>query len=71
MGAVLVISTINYGGAVWLDFIYYLSSITSIVSFIKYLPQVWINYKRQSTQGWSIHYIIWVRRASICSSMIK
>ncbi|KAL7308854.1 hypothetical protein PS15m_010993 [Mucor circinelloides] len=59
MGSVLVISTIHYGGAIWLDFMYYLSSIKLIVSFIKYLPQVWLNYKRQSTQGWSIAYIFW------------
>ncbi|KAG2193496.1 hypothetical protein INT47_005021, partial [Mucor saturninus] len=59
MGSVLVISTIHYGGAIWLDFMYYLSSVKLIVSFIKYLPQVWINYKRHSTQGWSIQYIIW------------
>ncbi|GAA5794939.1 hypothetical protein HPULCUR_000288 [Helicostylum pulchrum] len=59
MGAVLVVSTIHYGGAIWLDFMYYLSSIKLIVSFIKYLPQVWVNYKRKSTQGWSVQYIIW------------
>ncbi|GAA5808817.1 hypothetical protein MFLAVUS_002214 [Mucor flavus] len=59
MGAVLVVSTIHYGGAIWLDFMYYLSSVKLIVSFIKYLPQVWINYKRKSTQGWSVQYIIW------------
>ncbi|KAF1807762.1 PQ loop repeat-domain-containing protein [Mucor lusitanicus] len=59
MGSVLVISTIHYGGAIWLDFMYYLSSVKLIVSFIKYLPQVWLNYKRQSTQGWSIGFIFW------------
>lgn len=60
LGAVLIISTIHYGGAVWLDFMYYLSTVKLIVSFIKYLPQVWLNYKRKSTQGWSIHFIYWV-----------
>ncbi|KAI8091899.1 PQ loop repeat-domain-containing protein [Thamnidium elegans] len=59
MVAVLVVSTIHYGGAIWLDFMYYLSSVKLIISFIKYLPQVWINYKRKSTQGWSVQYIIW------------
>ncbi|KAI9487035.1 MAG: PQ loop repeat-domain-containing protein [Benjaminiella poitrasii] len=59
IGSALVISTIPYGGAKWLDFIYYLSFIQFIVSFIKYLPQVWLNYRRKSTQGWSIQYIIW------------
>jgi cystinosin len=40
MGAVLVISTVHYGGAIWLDFMYYLSFVKLTVSFIKYLPQV-------------------------------
>ncbi|KAI8374929.1 PQ loop repeat-domain-containing protein [Choanephora cucurbitarum] len=57
--SVLVLATIHYGGATSLDFLYFLSTVTLIVSFIKYLPQVWVNYKRQSTQGWSIQYISW------------
>ncbi|KAI8337340.1 PQ loop repeat-domain-containing protein [Blakeslea trispora] len=57
--SVLVLATIHYGGATSLDFLYFLSTVTLIVSVIKYLPQVWVNYKRQSTQGWSIQYISW------------
>lgn len=38
----------------WIDFLYFLSYIKLIVSFIKYCPQVWLNYIRQSTQGWNI-----------------
>lgn len=45
MGAVLVISTVHYGGAIWLDFMYYLSVVKLSISFIKYLPQV--NLKHQ------------------------
>ncbi|KAI7900722.1 PQ loop repeat-domain-containing protein [Cokeromyces recurvatus] len=67
MGSALVLSTIHYGGANWLDFIYYLSFIQFIVCFIKYLPQVWLNYKRKSTQGWSIQYIIWDLSGGILS----
>ncbi|CAO3642612.1 unnamed protein product [Mucor hiemalis] len=59
MGSVLVISTVHYGGAIWLDFMYYLGSLKLVISFIKYLPQVWLNYRRQSTQGWSVQFIIW------------
>jgi cystinosin len=25
---------------------------------VKYIPQVWVNYKRKSTQGWSIWQIL-------------
>lgn len=46
MGSVLVISTIHYGGAIWLDLMYYLSSVKLIVSFIKYLPQVCTHWRR-------------------------
>jgi len=28
------------------------------VTFVKYTPQVWVNYKRKSTQGWSIWQIL-------------
>ena len=28
------------------------------ISFIKYVPQVYWNYKRESTQGWSIFNIL-------------
>ena len=29
-----------------------------LVSFVKYIPQVWTNYQRKSTVGWSIHQIL-------------
>jgi cystinosin len=28
------------------------------VTFVKYMPQVWVNYKRKSTKGWSIWQIL-------------
>jgi cystinosin len=28
------------------------------VTVVKYVPQVWVNYKRKSTQGWSIWQIL-------------
>ena len=27
-------------------------------TIVKYIPQVWVNYKRQSTVGWSIYPIL-------------
>lgn len=38
----------------WLDFLYYCSYIKLIITLIKYVPQAFYNYKRQSTIGWSI-----------------
>ena len=29
-----------------------------VVTFVKYTPQAWVNYKRKSTEGWSIAQIL-------------
>jgi cystinosin len=42
----------------WLDYLYLLSSFKIGISLIKYVPQVLLNIRRQSTQGWSIWNII-------------
>ncbi|XP_026739544.1 cystinosin homolog isoform X2 [Trichoplusia ni] len=42
----------------WLDFLYYCSYIKLFITFIKYLPQAIMNYRRKSTVGWSIGNII-------------
>eukprot|EP01024_Parvocaulis_polyphysoides_P001439 TRINITY_DN10383_c1_g1_i1.p1 TRINITY_DN10383_c1_g1~~TRINITY_DN10383_c1_g1_i1.p1 ORF type:complete len:378 (-),score=46.01 TRINITY_DN10383_c1_g1_i1:246-1280(-) len=38
--------------------LYVLSSVKLIVSLIKYIPQVWLNYRRKSTVGWSIGNVL-------------
>jgi cystinosin len=42
----------------WIDLIYTFGYIKLAVTFAKYMPQAWLNYKRKSTQGWSIHQIL-------------
>lgn len=42
----------------WIDLITALSTIKVWVSFAKYLPQAYLNWKRKSTVGWSIENII-------------
>lgn len=42
----------------WLDYLYMLSYVKVVISIIKYVPQVILNYQRQSTVGWSIWNII-------------
>jgi cystinosin len=42
----------------WLDYLYLLSYIKILISLIKYIPQVLLNYQRKSTNGWSIWNII-------------
>ncbi|KAK5614512.1 hypothetical protein CRENBAI_020667 [Crenichthys baileyi] len=42
----------------WLEYLYYFSYIKLAVTLIKYVPQVYMNYKRQSTEGWSIGNVL-------------
>ncbi|GAU89611.1 hypothetical protein RvY_02143 [Ramazzottius varieornatus] len=42
----------------WLDYLYYFSYVKLTITLIKYLPQVWMNYKRKSTVGWSIGNVL-------------
>ncbi|CAH0626775.1 unnamed protein product [Chrysodeixis includens] len=52
---VLVSGTLSFAGKLeWLDFLYYCSYIKLTITFIKYLPQAIMNYRRKSTVGWSI-----------------
>lgn len=41
-----------------LDYLYGLSYIKMAITFVKYCPQVYMNWRRQSTVGWSIRQII-------------
>ncbi|XP_029988909.1 cystinosin [Sphaeramia orbicularis] len=42
----------------WLDYLYYFSYIKLGVTLIKYVPQAYMNYRRQSTSGWSIGNVL-------------
>ncbi|EXJ81921.1 hypothetical protein A1O1_07988 [Capronia coronata CBS 617.96] len=42
----------------WIDVVYTLGYVKLICTFVKYIPQAWVNYKRKSTQGWSIMQIL-------------
>ncbi|KAI1318575.1 hypothetical protein EDD11_006266 [Mortierella claussenii] len=42
----------------WIDTLYFLSYVKLIISFIKYVPQAYINYQAKSTVGWSIYNIL-------------
>lgn len=41
-----------------LTLLYFYSYVKLIITIIKYVPQAWMNYKRQSTEGWSIGNIL-------------
>lgn len=42
----------------WIDVIYIFGHIKLLATFVKYIPQAWINFKRKSTRGWSIGQIL-------------
>ncbi|KAJ5474299.1 hypothetical protein N7475_003865 [Penicillium sp. IBT 31633x] len=42
----------------WIDVIYSFSYIKLLITVVKYMPQVALNYKRQSTVGWNIGTIL-------------
>lgn len=42
----------------WLNFLYYLSYLKLLLTVLKYIPQVYLNYSRKSTVGWSIVNVI-------------
>ncbi|XP_068449316.1 cystinosin [Clinocottus analis] len=42
----------------WLDYLYYFSYIKLGVTLVKYVPQAYMNYMKQSTEGWSIGNVL-------------
>lgn len=54
----LVIFNIGGPDLNWLNYLYLLSTVKIMISLIKYVPQVILNYRRKSTVGWSIWNII-------------
>lgn len=42
----------------WLDYLYYFSYIKLGVTLVKYIPQAHMNYRRKSTEGWSIGNVL-------------
>lgn len=46
------------GKITWLQYLYYFSYIKLGVTLTKYTPQVYLNYRRKSTEGWSIGNVL-------------
>ncbi|XP_061834447.1 cystinosin [Nerophis lumbriciformis] len=42
----------------WLEYLYYFSYIKLAVTLVKYVPQAVMNYRRKSTEGWSIGNVL-------------
>lgn len=53
--SIIILLVLTRCGSIdWLDVVMGLSYIKLLISFVKFLPQLWLNYKRQSTVGWHI-----------------
>lgn len=42
----------------WLSFLFWVSQVKVVISIVKYMPQVWFNFRRRSTVGWSITNVL-------------
>ena len=42
----------------WIDVVYAFGYVKLFITCVKYTPQIWTNYKRQSTVGWSIRQVL-------------
>ncbi|ESO88150.1 hypothetical protein LOTGIDRAFT_219532 [Lottia gigantea] len=63
VGIAILFSVVTLGVAAggvitWLTYLYYFSYIKLGVTLIKYVPQAYMNYRRKSTDGWSIGNVL-------------
>ncbi|KAI8328270.1 PQ loop repeat-domain-containing protein [Chlamydoabsidia padenii] len=58
IGCLLTVFSVHYGNSEWIHVMYYLSYVKLGSDTFKFLPQIWLNYKRKSTQGWSAYLIL-------------
>ncbi|GAM22479.1 hypothetical protein SAMD00019534_056540 [Acytostelium subglobosum LB1] len=57
--SIIIVLGIGGGGVVnWLWVVTYLSYVKLFITFIKYVPQAFMNYKKKSTDGWSIGNVL-------------
>ncbi|KAJ1909820.1 hypothetical protein IWQ60_010971 [Tieghemiomyces parasiticus] len=58
VGIAALLVGVNFGATQWIDVMYFLSYVKLFVTVVKYCPQAYLNYQKQSTVGWSIHNIL-------------
>ena len=54
----LLILVAHRGFFSWINFLYGLSYLKVIITFIKYFPQAFLNYSRKSTVGWNVWSVV-------------
>jgi|GEM_PF-2312742 len=68
VSSLYLIAVFAHGNPIWnesgdnfwtmLQWLYAVSYIKLFISFVKYCPQVYLNFKRKSTVGWSLHNVL-------------
>lgn len=58
VSAALLIAATQESTITWLTFLSILSEVKVVITLFKYTPQVWMNYRRKSTEGWVIHNVL-------------
>ncbi|CAE7607073.1 CTNS [Symbiodinium natans] len=58
VGAALYIGAYEECCLSWLTFLTITAEVKVAISVVKYCPQVWMNYKRKSTAGWTIYNVL-------------
>ncbi|XP_046915529.2 cystinosin homolog [Dermatophagoides farinae] len=69
VGIILII-LVGFNVINWLTWIYYFSYVKLSVTSLKYLPQVYFNFRRKSTAGWTI-WMIWLDITGGSFSMLQ
>ncbi|KAK4875902.1 hypothetical protein RN001_012324 [Aquatica leii] len=64
---IIVMALAGFGVIHWLDSLYFCSYVKVLNTALKYLPQAYMNYKRKSTQGWSIGLVLLQLCGGVCS----
>lgn len=56
--AIVLITVQDERYMTWLIFLSCIAQVKVAISIVKYMPQVWMNYRRRSTVGWSITNVL-------------
>lgn len=58
LGGIVLAELALYKYIKWLTFLNVISTFKLFISIAKYLPQMYLNFKRKSTEGWNIYNVL-------------
>jgi cystinosin len=60
VGSIAAAIAVWVGKLQWLDWLYFASTVKLVITFVKYVPQIWLNIRLKSSEGFAIGAIILV-----------